>query len=421
MRKKFLMLLTLLMLLLSTVVHAADYQLEKVLVFSRHNIRAPLARNGSALSKVTPHQWFKWSSAPSELSLRGGELETLMGQYFRKYLVSKNFMSENYIPAAGEFRFYSNTRQRTIATAQYFSSGMLPIANVRIEHQEDMSVMDPVFHPKLTIVNDKFIAEATRQLNVMGGDEGLNGVNKSLTNNYLLLEKVLDFDRSEMHLEQGIEHFSAKNIEPIFELNQEPSLSGVSSLKLANQAADSLILQYYEEPDPKKAAFGHKLKPAQWEAISQIKDVYVDVLFGAPIVAVNIAHPLLKVMSDELALDNRRFTFLCGHDSNIASILSALNVEYYSLPNTIEKKTPIGSKILIEKWRGSDGQEYATLSLVYQSTDQIRNRTMLDLDNPPQIYRLKLRGLDRNVDGYYRFADVQQRFAEAIDAYNQLQ
>lgn len=418
--RRFLALIAALLLILSTVVQAADYQLKEVVILSRHNIRAPLSRNGSALSKVTPHQWFEWTAAPSELSLRGGELETMMGQYFRKYLVSQGLITENYLPLAGEVRFYSNTRQRTIATAQYFSSGMLPVANVRIEHQADTSKMDPVFHPRLTIVNDKFRAEALRQINVMGASEGLKGLNEMLAPNYALLEKVLDYNKSEMCLEQGIQHFSANEIEPVFELNEEPSLSGVSSLKLANQAADALILQYYEEPNVKKAGFGHKLNNAQWEAISRIKDVYGDVLFSAPIVAVNVAHPLLKVMSNELALDGRKFTFLCGHDSNIASVLSALNVSYYSLPNTIEKKTPIGAKFVIEKWRGSDGVDYAKLNLVYQSTKQLRERTMLDLKSPPEIYSLSLNGLEKNADGYYRLDDVQRRFSEAIDAYYRL-
>lgn len=419
--RKVLPLIAALLLILSTFAQAADYQLKQVVILSRHNIRAPLSRNGSALAKVTPHEWFKWSSGPSELSLRGGELETLMGQYFRKYLVAQGLITENYLPADGEMRFYSNTRQRTIATAQYFSTGMLPVANVRIEHNADTSKMDPVFHPKLTIVNEKFRAEALRQINVMGGSEGLKGINESLAPNYALLEKVLDFDKSEIALENNVKHFSADELKPIFELNEEPSVKGAGALHLANQAADALILQYYEEPNVKKAGFGHKLNNAQWEAIAHIKDVYGDVLFSAPIVAVNVAHPLLQVMSDELALEGRKFTFLCGHDSNLASVMSALNVEYYNLPNSIEKKTPIGSKLVIEKWRGADGQDYAKLNLVYQSTKQLRERSMLDLDSPPEIYSLSLNGLEKNADGYYRLADVQRRFYEAIDAYDQLQ
>ena len=38
------------------------YQLKEVVVLSRHNIRSPLSTNGSALSKMTTHQWTNWLS-----------------------------------------------------------------------------------------------------------------------------------------------------------------------------------------------------------------------------------------------------------------------------------------------------------------------------------------------------------------------
>ena len=63
------------------------YKLKEVVILSRHNIRSPLSTNGSALSKMTPHEWMEWSSAASELTLRGGVLETEMGQFFRKWTV----------------------------------------------------------------------------------------------------------------------------------------------------------------------------------------------------------------------------------------------------------------------------------------------------------------------------------------------
>jgi len=75
-----------------------EYTLDKVVVLSRHNMRSPLSDGSSVLSQVTPHQWFNWTSRASELSLKGGVLETIMGQYFRKWLESEAFLPENYIP-----------------------------------------------------------------------------------------------------------------------------------------------------------------------------------------------------------------------------------------------------------------------------------------------------------------------------------
>lgn len=111
-----------------------NYTLSQAVVLSRHNIRAPFVAPEAILDKVTPHKWYDWSSATGELSLRGGILETEMGQFFRKWLVSVGLMEENELPAEGTMRFYANSRQRTLATAQYFTSGMLPVANVPIEH-----------------------------------------------------------------------------------------------------------------------------------------------------------------------------------------------------------------------------------------------------------------------------------------------
>ena len=424
MGKKILMTL-LALVIFSTLASAEEakennraYQLKEMVILSRHNIRSPLSGNGSVLAEITPHKWFDWTSEPSELSLRGGELETLMGQFFRKWLVHEGLMTENYIPAEGEFRFYANSMQRTIATAQYFSSGMLPVANVRIEHKFAPSKMDPVFTPKLNFVSENFRLEALKQIAQKAGVTDTKMMSSKINNELATLEKVLDFKKSKYAQDNNIEKFRTDNTELILEINKEPNIKGDDLVSFL--ASDALTLQVYEETSAYKATFNHKLTLNQWEQIAYIKDFYIDSIVGAPIVAVNVAHPLLKVMSEELALNDRKFTFLCGHDSNIASVLAALQVEEYSLPNSIEKKTPIGSKLVIQKWLGKDGVEYASLNLVYQTTDQLRQRTMLSLKTPPMIYQLKLKGLTQNADKLYLLSDLQKRFEEAIAAYDKL-
>ena len=186
---------------------------------------------------------------------------------------------------------------------------------------------------------------------------------------------------------------------------------------MACSASDALTLQYYEEPDALKAGFGHKLTPQEWASVSSIKDHYQDVLFAAPSVAANVAHPMLQELLAELRAPGRKFAFLCGHDSNIGSVLAALGVEPYDAPDAIETKTPIGGKILFEKFRGRDGKLYADIWLVYASADQLRTVSILSSDNPPMALPLYLKGLSANADGLYLFADLERRFANAIDLY----
>ena len=386
------------------------YTLKQVVMLSRHNIRSPLSGRQSALQRITPHEWYHWSSAPSELSLRGGALETMMGQYFRKWLVSEGLMKENEIPSEGTMRFYANSLQRTIATAQYFSSGMLPVANVHIEHHCELGKMDSVFAPQITDDSEAFKTLAQQQITAMGGEKGMAGIGEKLADNYKMLERVLDMEQSQACLGGDTCHFSTDDVHVYLIKNREPSMGG--SLRLACQAADALVLQYYEESNAMKAAFGHTLRWEDWESISAIKDRYGDVLYTAPVVARQIARPLLRTMLEELQHDKRKFTFLCGHDSNIGSVLAALEAEDYSLPNTIEKKTPIGCKLVIEKWENDEGQLFASLNLVYQSTEQLRSMALLDLENPPMVFTVGLKGLNANDDGLYPY----EAFLNRIDA-----
>ena len=394
------------------------YKLKEVVILSRHNIRSPLSTNGSALSKMTPHEWTNWSSAASELTLRGGVLETEMGQFFRKWTIETGLFKDNYVPTIDEVNVYANSMQRCIATAQYFSGGFMPVANLRVNHRYVPSKMDPIFFPRLTKSTEAFRTEAMKQINAMGGKEGLVGINKSLKESYDLIAKVLDMKQSEYYKKGEIKDFVNNDTQITLELNQEPGMKG--SLKNANSASDAFILQYYEEPDGMKAAFGHKLTTEDWTKIAKVKDVYGDVLFTAPIVAVNVAHPLLQYMYDELNDKDRKFTFLCGHDSNITSVDAALGVEEYSLPNSIEKKTPIGSKLVLEKWVDAAGKAYIAVNLVYQSTDQLKQMSLLDMQHTPQIFSLKLKGLNQNTDGLYTFEDVNARFLQAIRAYDDI-
>ena len=100
----------------------SGYTLDRVVILSRHNIRSPLSGSGSLLGDITPHEWFSWTSAPSELSLRGAVLETMMGQYFRLWLEEEGLFPENWQPEENAVRFYANAKQRTLATAM---TGML--------------------------------------------------------------------------------------------------------------------------------------------------------------------------------------------------------------------------------------------------------------------------------------------------------
>ena len=387
------------------------YTLEQVLVLSRHNIRSPLSGKGSVLGEITPHEWFSWSSAPSELSLRGGVLETEMGQFFRKWLEAEGLITENYRPEGNEVRIYANSKQRTIATSQYFSSGFLPTANLGIENHVEFDKMDPVFSPNLLFVSDAYNEYAEAEMRALFTDK----IN-DLADNYALLADVIDMKDSDALKNGTFTEFRTDDTEFSLSQDAEPAMSG--SLKTGCSVADALVLQYYEEPDMEKAAFGHQLSKEQWKDITDIKDLYVDVLYTSPLIAVNVAHPLLQEIRAEMDAEGRLFTFLCGHDSNVASVLAAMGVEEYTLPDAIEARTPIGCKLVFSKWTDPEGKSFWGVNLVYQTPEQLRAMPLLTPENPPAVFPIVFSDLDRNQDGLYAEEDILDRLDQAIAAYD---
>ena len=388
----------------------AKYQLKEVVVMSRHNIRSPLTSGGAAHTRVTPHQWFAWTSPSSQLSLRGGVLETEMGQFFRKWLVGEGLLPDNYRPEGSEVLFYANSRQRTFATAKYFSAGFLPFANVEIQHKYFEDKMDPVFTPKFTKMNATYRQQILDEMQTIhGGPQAwMQSVQPTLT----MMEDILDMAHSPA-AKNDTTHFRYDDTQFVLEKGDEPKMKG--GYKLANSVADALVLQCYESES--MTAFGHQLTEKQWRDICAVKEVYDALLFTTHSAAVNLAYPLVSRIREELHHIGRKFTFLCGHDSNLASIGAALRLRYPETEQALELHTPIGSKLVFEKW--SDGtEEYVAINLVYQRVGQLQNRTLLSTDEPPMVKPVTIDGLTPNSDGLYRLSELDARMAEAMAEYD---
>ena len=390
----------------------SNYTLDQMVILSRHNIRSPLVSKQSVLTRLTnnDYQWFQWEGSPSHLSAKGERLETLMGAFFKEWLEKKDFIS-HYSADNYAFRFYANAKQRCQVTAKSFAGALLPGKNPRVEMNVQYDTMDPVFNPQITTLSEGFVNQAQKEINEIFGD-----LNAGVASAYTLMESVIDITHSPAYPDTT--SFSQFPSSVSFKLNAEPSMTG--GLKMACTVSDALSLQYYEEADKKKAAFGHDITFEDWVSISSIKEWYGDVLFTAPSVAVNVAHPLLQLILEEIQNERRIFTFLCGHDSNLGSVMASLEAEEPDLPGSIEKRTPIGGKLIFETFTGKDGAKYADILLVYATADQLRSESALSYSNPPAGVKIKLKGLNENADGLYILNDLEQRIYEAIRAYDTL-
>ena len=392
-----------------TVAFAAegDMQLQQVLMLSRHNLRAPLADNGSVLEQSTKKSWPQWDVPGGQLTTKGGVLEVYMGNYTRQWLAQQGLVKNGSCPDSNNVFVYANSLQRTVATAQFFVNGAFPGCDVAVTHQDEMGSMDPIFNPVITDGSDAFNKKALAAMTA--ANEKL-----SLKPAFQRLEKIVDYkaspacnNKKQCDLSSGQNTFSAEN-------GKEPTVSG--PLKVGNSLMDAFTLQYYEGFPLDQVAWGQIKTPEQWKELSAIKNGYQDALFTSPDVSREVAAPLVDYIRSQLVDQDKanapKITLMVGHDSNIASLLSALQVKPYELPDTYEK-TPIGGQVVFERWHDAKtDKDLLKVEYVYQTADQLRNADVLSLKNPPKRVTLQLAGCETDANGYCNW----DQFSQALNA-----
>lgn len=387
-----------------------DYQLEQVLMMSRHNLRAPLADNGSVLAKSTKKAWPKWDVPGGQLTTKGGVLEVYMGRYTREWLAQQGLIKDGECPTSDDIYAYANSLQRTLATAQFFITGAFPGCDISVSHQDEMGVMDPVFNPVIIDSSETFNKQALTEMN--SAAEKL-----SLKPAFQRLEKIIDYKSSAACDDKKQCDLSSDNQNKFsLEPGKEPAVTG--PLKVGNSLVDAFTLQYYEGMPLDQVAWGQIKTPEQWAELSAIKNAYQDTLFTSPTVARDVAAPLVDYLRSMLVDEDKasapKVTLMVGHDSNIASLLTALDFKPYTLPEQNEH-TPIGGMIQFQRWHDKkNNRELVKVEYVYQSVDQLRNATPLSLNTPPKRVTLQMNGCPTDADGFCPWDKFTQVLNKAL-------
>lgn len=387
-----------------------DYCLEQVVVLSRHGIRSPLLNTLNILKSVTHKTWPDLHCPPGYLTGKGGVLESYFGHYFALWLAKHNLVFKAQQPNSKQIDIYANSMQRTVATAQYFTLGAFAGFDIPVRHKYPIERMDPLFNPVIRDISEPFYQQALDAIHVTAGEkEGLAALNRQLKPAYHLLEAILDYPQSTYYFSQQADFFDIPS-ELALLLGEEPMISG--PINIGTAVADAFTLQYYEGLPLNEVAWGKIDSTEQWQMITEIKNQFLNILFASPTVAAHIAAPLVdkiyQTLNNGISQENiPEFTLLVGHDSNIVSVLQALNVKKYHLPGQLES-TPIGGKVVFQRWRDKrDDRQLFKMEYVYQSFEQIRQAQKLDLAHPPQHVLLELADLKRDKNSFYQWDDVK--------------
>lgn len=186
--------------------------------------------------------------------MKGAQEEELFGQYFKKFLENEGFMPENWVPTGNEAYVYANSYQRTIATAQNFIAGMLPVGGVNVYHKLDVGGKDTTFTTDMLFDTPKWEETVRKELDELH-PEGLTGYLNELGESLKVLNETLDFKDSQYAKEHNTTALGLDNAGITFKKGVGKEVELNEELALANSASDALILQYFEEEDDKLAGF----------------------------------------------------------------------------------------------------------------------------------------------------------------------
>ncbi|WP_392563643.1 histidine-type phosphatase [Orbus wheelerorum] len=382
-------------------------ELEQVIVLSRHGIRTPLPNTLDCLTAVTPKNWPQWQFLPGYLTTRGGTLESYFGHYLVNYLANLDFTL-----TSNDVFIYANSLQRTVATAQYFNVGAFAGLDIPVRHRYPIERMDAVFNP---IIRDSSSTFKNRVLDDLkrhtGSSQLIDKLNQNLASTYDLLSDILDYKHSALYQQYRCE-FSQLPTQIDIIKDEEPILIG--PLALGTAIADAFTLQYYCAFAKQDIAWGEISTSLQWQMITNVKNQYLNLLFQSQQLAAHLALPLVEFITMLFTEQKHKFNLLVGHDSNIASLLSALGFQSYQLPEQYEK-APIGGKVVFYRYYDKqDQQHYFKAEYIYQTFEQIHLAQPLTSMTPPKHFTLNFTDLNPNSQGLYLWQEVSNKLHDFL-------
>ena len=395
-----------------------DMKLERVVIVSRHGVRAP-TKFTPLMQEITPYHWPQWDVPLGWLTARGGELVTEMGRYQQKVLIDNGVLESNVCPSPEQVAVIADTDQRTRKTGEAFLAGFAPGCINKVHYQKDHDKKDPLFNPvKMGVC--AFNVQKTQEAILTRAEGNIERYTQRYDSAFRTLEQVLNFSRSAACRSTSQSGCTLPGTLPS-ELRvsaDNVALSGAWSL--SSMLTEIFLLQ--EAQGMPEVAWGRIHGEKEWTALLSLHNAQFDLLQRTPEVARSRATPLLDLISEALVSDGSTenhygiklpvsLLFIAGHDTNLANLSGVFDLNW-SLSGQPDN-TPPGGELVFERWtRVSDNTDWIQISFVYQTLQQMREFIPFSSSSLPNKIVLTLPSCqDKNPEGMCplkHFIDIVQ-------------
>ncbi len=384
-------------------------RLQFVVYLERHGVRSPTGKPDKyAAYSAAP--WPKWSVPPGYLTPHGFELMRIFGAYDRAQLAAEGLLAPSGCADSGAVTILADSDERTRETGKALAEGMFPGCAPQV-HARPEGDPDPLFHSIKAGVGkpDRALAMAAIEGRI-GGDA--NNLTEAYRPQLEMLDRIL----------AGCGRVAAANPKRISILDAPVESHGDEirgPVSVASSMAESLLLEYADGMKGADLGWGC-LDEAKLREVLQLHTAETEYTERTPLIARMDASNLLAHILDALeqnATDKvvpgapgkpgDRALFLVGHDTNIAAVAGALDLNW--ITDGRRDDTPPGGALIFELWRGQGSTYSLRIYYAAQTLDQMRQTQQLTQENPPQRVPMFAPGCSR-VDMSCAF----ERFAAAV-------
>jgi len=387
-----------------------DEALHKVVVVSRHGVRAPTAP-AAELANWAAQPWPARDQPLAALTPRGAALARVMGRWYREYAATQGMIPAAGCPDPGALFVYADVPERTRATAQALIDGFAPDCGFAVRTRQGAKV-DPVFHPLEAGVCrlDPLVAQ-TRVLERVGGDA--NRATRDLKAQFGALQSVLDCCKPALCLAFGrAERCTLADLPTaITPLPDGAGLALIGALPIASTATELFLLEYLDGLPMPDVGWG-RVTPAQIRDLLRLHTEQYDLMQRTPYLARRMGSALASRLANAVtstrmlgfgvvdpAVRDAKFVMVVGHDTNLWNLAAMMDVSW-SQPGWQRNQTPPGGALMFEVREGKDKKLRVYTSYVAQSMEQMRNATPLTGDVQPQRTPLRIPGCSSQAQGF---------------------
>ena len=362
---------------------AAEYTLERVVLLSRHGVRAPTDSPRLAEFSRTK-AWPKWPVKDAYLTQRGKLLATRMGEFYAAEFARQGLLPTRTHLSEKLVYVWADLDQRTKETGQGLLEGIFGCQDDCPLPGSDYGDNDALFHPVKGKVCD--IDPGTAQAEILKQAGGS-------------LDKALEPLRLTVQdLQEVLDCCQPKICKPLTSctLDTMPSEPDGASLKgpiaVGSTASEVFLLEYAQGMPAKDVAWGDG-SPARINAFLKLHDLQFKLLQRTPYIAKRqgaalgrqIVETLRQTAEKKSALlrpvpHQAKLVIYVGHDTNVANIGGMLDVDW-SFASGLGDKTPPAGAMAFELFSEKGTPNYfVRLAYYSQTLDQMRNATPL---SPP--------------------------------------